>query len=479
MVQLLSAPSLLGPGGPPLPPRRMPFDLRAAVPLVLAVLTAALYGTFAIAQWRRFESPSWDLGIFTEVVQDYGMLRAPVVPIKGPGFDLLGDHFSPVLALLGPLWDVFPSPVTLLMVQVLLIALSVFVVTRLAVSRLPLPAAAAIGVAYGFSFGLQGAVSVQFHEVAFAVPLIALSLAAVVADRPRRAALAALPLLLVKEDLGLTVAMIGVLLLARHARRWGLALIVAGVGGFLVVTCVLIPAANTGHGWQYGGSIPVGQYLTDPWSLITTLGNPRKVQTVALLVGTAGVIGCRSLTFLTAVPTLLWRFYSTNTGYYGYDWHYSAVLMPIAAIALIDVASRWDGRSPGRRRATVAVAAGVALITSLLLIPSPPLGRLAQPGFFAGTARTASAKEAVDLVQPGHEVVSDSSLIAYLAAKDTTYYAGAAGIPAPDYYVIDTVGGGWSSAPDDLAGLAEGQYPGHRYDLIYSRDGYEVAARSD
>lgn len=476
MVQLLAAPSLLAPGGAPVRPRRLPANVPLCVPPALAVVTAALYGTFALVQWRRFESPSWDLGIFTEVVQDYGRLQAPVVPIKGPGVDLLGDHFSPVLALLGPVWDVFPSPVTLLMVQVLLVAISVLFVTRLAVSKLPLGAAVAVGVGYAFSFGLQGAVNVQFHEVAFAVPLLALSLAAFISDRPRRAALWALPLLLVKEDLGLTVAVIGVLLLTRGARRWGGVLIVVGVGGFLVITCLLIPAANSAHGWHYSASIPIGRYLSDPWSIVTTLGDPRKVQTVALLIGTAGLVGCRSLTFLTVVPTLLWRFYSTNTGYYGYDWHYNAVLMPVAAIALVDVLSRWDAR---RRRGRLMLAAGVAAATSVLLIPSPPLWRLVQPAFFADTARMESARAALALVPAGRVVVSDSGLIAYLAAKDTTYYAGAAGIPAPDYYVIDTVSGGWSSKPDDLAGLAEGQYPGHRYELIYSRDGYEVAARSD
>ena len=475
----LAAPSLLAPGGAPAPPRRLPIGVARLLAPGLAAAAAALYGTFALVQWQRFESPSWDLGIFTEVVQDYGMLRAPVVPIKGPGFDLLGDHFSPVLALLGPVWDVLPSPVTLLMVQVLLIAASVFVVTRLAVSRLSPATAAAIGIAYAFSFGLQGAVSVQFHEVAFAVPLIALSLAAVVSEKPRRAGLIALLLLLVKEDLGLTVAAIGVVLLLRHARRWGLTLVVVGLGGFAVITCVLIPAASAGHAWQYGSTVPVAHYLSDPWSVVTSLGDPRKVQTLALLAGTAGVVGCRSPLFLAVVPTLLWRFYSTNPGYYGYDWHYSAVLVPIAAIALIDVASRRDGRSLRRRRATAAVASAVAVATSLLLVPSPPLGRLLQPAFFATTARTTSAKEALALVRPGRTVVSDASLIAYLAAKDTTYYSGVRGIPGPDYYVVDTVAGGWSAPPRDLAGLAESQFPGHRYQLVYSSHGYEVAAKAD
>ena len=52
----------------------------------------------------------------------------PVVDIKGPGFNLLGDHFSPVVALFAPLWALCPSPVTLLVAQAVLLAVSVAVV---------------------------------------------------------------------------------------------------------------------------------------------------------------------------------------------------------------------------------------------------------------------------------------------------------------------------------------------------------------
>nr|WP_280921411.1 DUF2079 domain-containing protein [Streptomyces novaecaesareae] len=57
--------------------------------------------------------------------------------------------------------------------------------------------------------------------MAFAVPLLAFSLTALGDGRPRAAAYWALPLLLVKEDLGLTVAVIGLLIARRGHRRLG------------------------------------------------------------------------------------------------------------------------------------------------------------------------------------------------------------------------------------------------------------------
>ena len=44
--------------------------------------------------YERFADRSWDLAIFTQAVRAYAHGHAPIASIKGPGFDLLGDHFS-------------------------------------------------------------------------------------------------------------------------------------------------------------------------------------------------------------------------------------------------------------------------------------------------------------------------------------------------------------------------------------------------
>ncbi|MBF1087444.1 MAG: DUF2079 domain-containing protein, partial [Schaalia sp.] len=84
------------------------------LPTVIACAVGALYVCYSVAQWRALVAPSWDLGIFAEAVQAYSRFEAPIVPIKGPGYNLLGDHFHPILALLGPIFRLFPSALTLL-----------------------------------------------------------------------------------------------------------------------------------------------------------------------------------------------------------------------------------------------------------------------------------------------------------------------------------------------------------------------------
>ena len=189
------------------------------VPWLIALAVFLAYTTLSVFRFWQLDPASWDLGIFTEYVKQYSQLHAPIVDIKGAGFNLLGDHFHPIVALIAPAFRLFPTPITLLVAQAALVAISVVPVSRAAAARLGTGAGRAIGAAYGFSWGLQQLVDNDFHEIAFAVPLLAFSLSALICGRRRAAALWALPLVFVKEDQGLTVAMIGIIMimLARRA----------------------------------------------------------------------------------------------------------------------------------------------------------------------------------------------------------------------------------------------------------------------
>ena len=80
-------------------------------------------------------------------------------------------------------------------------------------------AAYLVSVAYALSWPIASALAFDFHEVAFAPVLTAVALERLQAGRLRTALIALGALLLVKEDMGLLVAGIGVYLAVR-ARAW-------------------------------------------------------------------------------------------------------------------------------------------------------------------------------------------------------------------------------------------------------------------
>ena len=278
--------------------------MRALVPGLLAIAATLAYGLLGSQQFRNLVARSWDLGIFTQLARAYGELRAPIVPIKGDEVNLLGDHFHPLLVLLAPVWWIWPSGEALLWTQALLFGLSAIPLTALAIDRLGPRLGSLAGGAYVFSFGLQSAAAVQFHEIAFAVPLLALSLTALLRDRVRASVLWAAPLVFVKEVLGLTVALLGVLIALRYRthRTEGVALAGWGAGWFVLSTFVLLPLLNTAGQYDYTDNL--GSPLEVLWP-------PIKWLTVLMLVLAAGVIGARSPLIWLMVPTLAWRFTGT------------------------------------------------------------------------------------------------------------------------------------------------------------------------
>ena len=187
------------------------------------VVLAALYAAISIQQYRRMDSYIFDLGFFESIIRDYAHGHLPQVPLDDTTFATL--HFSPALALLAPVVLIWPSPLAVLTSQAVLVAVGVVPLMRAAV---PGWMAWAVAVSYGLAPGVSALIGFDFHEVALAVPLLAFSMAAMVRGQHRAAVLWALPLILVKEDLGLTVAALGFVVFLRGSRRLGLFAMVFG-----------------------------------------------------------------------------------------------------------------------------------------------------------------------------------------------------------------------------------------------------------
>lgn len=313
------------------------------IPWLLAAALFAAYAALSVARHRQLQTTGYDLGIFEQAVRAYAEGRAPVSLLKGPDFHLLGDHFHPILVLLAPAYRLFPGPITLLVAQAVLIALSAVPVTRLAIDRLGRWPGACVGVAYGLSWGIQQAVSFDFHEVAFAVPLLACSVGMLARRRWRAAVLWALPLLLVKEDLAVTVALIGGYVWWSGRRALGAAVVAGAVLAGALTVGVLIPAFNPEGGYGYGGAARLDG--GNPLGRLVLPGT--KWWTVACLGAPTLFVALRSPIAVLVLPTLAWRFWAATPAYWGTGFHYSAVLMPILFVAMVDGLARLGAARPG------------------------------------------------------------------------------------------------------------------------------------
>ncbi|RTE49877.1 DUF2079 domain-containing protein [Actinobaculum sp. 352] len=549
-----------------------------AVAWIVTAVGAVLFTAYAIRQWDAFFSSSWDQGIFTQLAQRYANLETPIVDIKEPGFNLWGDHFHPVLLVTGIVFKIWPSGLSLLVLQALLFALSAEPITRVARARLGRLWGTLVGIAYLFSWGLASALSVQFHEYCFAVVFLAFGLSHWLEGRHRLALIELAAIVFVKEDLGLTVVAFGAVLIwmqwgresapaaavtaredradlpaaqsqpdavsslpavtsvATHestslnasasqfpARTYaffrrtlhtreattGLLCILWGFFWFVVSTFIILPLFNVYGTWNYTGNLSETQ--TDIPGILGWLTNffgpGQKEVTALLLILASGVVGLRSPYIWLMLPTLVWRFAGNVTHYWGWGWHYSAILMPIASIALIDGVERLRGstrlRSHWKKKAA-AVGTCLALATSATMTFNGAIGTMLRGETIGGYSSQSSRDAAwglVDTLGTGHNVCTDIWLMAYLVPGNTVYWEGtvnSGNSTAGLYYdpstgtstdgtrsgaqkAIDVVAASPQSAvmpfsPEQLTRWAAENFGG-QWEITYSSEGFRIAQR--
>ncbi|MFH8260294.1 DUF2079 domain-containing protein [Streptomyces roseolus] len=413
---------------------------RRTGPALVAAVLFVLHCAFALRHHARFRTTGYDLGIFGQAVRSWAEGRLPASEIRtatapagfeGEALPLLGDHFHPVLALLGPVYRLVPQVEVLLVAQAALVSAAVYVTGRTAQRHLPgrPHAGVVLGAACGLAWGVQTLVGFDFHEVAFALPPLALACRAYLDGRLRAAAWWAAGLLLVKEDLGATATVFGLLIAHRardrRERRTGWLLAGGSALAALFVLKVAIPAFAPDGRYLYAERVGGAYGLLDGWSV--------KVLTVLALLAVTGGLVVRSPLAWLLVPTLAWRFVSSVPSHWEPGLHYSAVLVPVAFAALVD-ALRRGARLP------LAVPLGVVL----LLLPLQPTAQLATPGFWREGQREAAARTAVGLVPDGVRVAASNTLSPHLADRAVVRLA-VPGLldraPAVEWLVLDRADG--------------------------------------
>jgi uncharacterized membrane protein len=416
---------------------------------LLTLVVGAVYTLFEIEQQRHFGTAGYDLGIFDQAIHNYAHLRAPVSLMKGvhngfgTHFSVLGDHFSPLIAVLAPFYRAFPHATTLLIAQGLLLTASlpaVWIFCRRALGR---PAAYLTACAYALAWGLQAAMGADFHEVAFAVPLLAIAIERLDAGKVTTAVVAALLLLLVKEDFGLVVAAFGVVVWVR-TRRWRLAglLAVVGVATTVLADKVLIPAfgGRSGYYWDYyatlgpNPSAALWHVVRHPLSTLHLMVTPdAKVRLLRWLYLPLGLASLGSSLVLLALPLLAERLLSANPNHWTLTHQYSAPFVPILTLAAVDTIAkirraltpRTSTSRHRRHRPNLGAAIGPAyaaaiFVAAVWMCRQEPFDQLVKPSVqhsWQLTGYDQARQAALDVVPSGATVEASDFLAPHLVDR--------------------------------------------------------------
>lgn len=458
----------------------------------MALLSATLYSVLGLVKLATHRASTFDMVIFDQTVRAYSRFAPPEVPVvgafRGRGLDYLqlADHFSPVWAVLAPVYWVHDGPAALIIAQALLFAAAIPFVWRYTRRVLGTAPAYLLSAAYALSWPVTQAVNFDVHEVMFVPLLTAILLERHQVKKFVPVYLALAGLLLVKEDMGLLVIGFGLYLLLTGDRLHALSVTGLGLMGIGLTRGFLIPGAggDPADYWAYGHlGANAGEALTtivtNPLGALHLLVSEQvKIDTLVLLLWLSLLLCLLSPLFVMAVPLILERMLSDHPLWWEADFQYNAYLVVVLLLAGVDGLARLLRRVKREKDASLMLLwSGAVLAVVLAQLPRFALDQLADPGFYRGDQVMSSAIEAAARVVPDGVTVSAANVIGPELTRRATVLLWMPGGHQADWVVADTLR--WNFPFDSVEHQAKEaeQLVAAGYRKVFEQDGVVVLTR--
>ncbi len=353
--------------------------------LILIGLCALLFSYLSVVRHNTFNTAAYDLAMYDQAVWNTSQGRPFEINLLEdtmPGLtNKLGDHVEPILLPLAALYRLRSNPDVLLVVQASALAALIWPLYQLVRNRSQSMWLAGSAVAlYLLHPGMWNALLFDFHPVTLGAAFLIFALWLLVQRKHLAALIFAVLAMMCKEEIGLSVALLGVyaIFFIKHPERsetkskdaprlihffrsrdwrFGLLLIVIGVGWSAIALGVIVPAFQpSGSSYylnRYGrlGST-FAEVLLSPitkpdvfWSVIS---GPKRVAyygDLLLPLGFLPFLGIEML--LPALPDIALNTLSAFAPSRTLDYHYAVVITPFLVLATvwgIDRLAHWLSR---------------------------------------------------------------------------------------------------------------------------------------
>ena len=425
-----------------------------ATVFILISVYIAVFSAFTIFMYYAFKTYAWDLGIFVQALWTtvnrgqffYYTIELPA----NPSGSFFGAHFAPILFLVLPIYAAFQSPLTLLVLQSMVLALGAvpiyFIAKKHLSDRLSAVSLAAVYLTYP---AIQCVNCFDFHTEAF-IPLFFLLAFYYIDDKKWfKGLLFVILTLSTIEFAPILIIFLGAYLALKEAftkdptersksllKRMffpALLIVIAIITFFLAffVIDTLNPIKSTGlpGNWTYWGSSLSGvvlNILTHPGEVLTYMVTPiDKVSYVSYLLGPLLMLPIFSPEFLLAIPWLVAAPLSENANYYNIYFQYSAFAIGQLFIAFIFSVKRLslfgnDGRRNLKLQRTVVASALV--VTILFSVALSPLGL---PEFSTRsveiTPHSTLLDDVLKLVPNNASIATQNDIFPHVAQRENAY----------------------------------------------------------
>ena len=416
--------------GEPAPPPRPARESRAPQ-IFVAALTAIFTLVFSyliLYRHAHLGTRAFDLGIFDQGLWMLSEGKEPFLSIRG--LNLFSDHSSYIMLPLVPLYWIWADVRVLLILTVLAMAAGGPLMYQIGRAEgLSRRMSAAAAAAFLLMPAVQWQIWDAFHPETLTVPLLLGAYLAAARRRPWWALALLAVALTAKEDVGLVVVPLALLMGWRFRSR------LIGAGGALlgmlalyVNFYVLLPALSptgeaiyAGRYGEFGDSFTsiVWGALTSPGDVVSAIFVGRNLLYLAALLLPLVVALAAPEALLVAGPTLAANMFSTHTYQAEVEYHYTAYVIVALSIGAVIGAKRIGGWLQPRG-APWLLAAIIVVPAAIGTVAAGPWGPSMGP-WAGGAVDPEAVSEALALIPPDARVTADFRLVTHLAHRDTIY----------------------------------------------------------
>ncbi|MCF8461928.1 MAG: DUF2079 domain-containing protein [Flavobacteriales bacterium] len=427
----------------------------------LAWLITAVYGTvfclISLVNHYNFRSYGLDLGIYTHGIYSYSHLQWHIftLGLEGLEFNHLGNHFSPIVALLSPFYFLFGS-YTLLILQIAAILFGGWGVYLFAKKRLKGWQPELILILFFSMWGIYSALAYDWHANVMAAMFAPWFILFYERGDTKKAILMFALVLICKENMAVWMAAIISGLIVRDfflkpkELNWklGASLLGTSVIYFGIVQMLIMPALNTAgvsdHLGNYShlGEGPAGvikTMLTKPRHIFYLLFESLQADELTsmlksqlhfmVLVSGGLALIYRPHYIIMLAPIYAQKLLSSNPAHWGVYSQYSIEFAPIICLAYVE----WLQNLSFEKWKTPLLIGTIATATFFNWHPTRPNTGFYQSEHYQSGLETDAIYEALSLI-PDDAIVSASNVIVphvagrkkiylYPVVKDADYLA--------------------------------------------------------
>lgn len=441
---------------------------------VSALLFCVYVGTLTALRYYSYMSPTYDFGIFSQMFYYMKTDGTPMTTCEREGLlSHFAVHMSPTLYILLPFYMLFPHPVTLIILQTVILASGVVPLCLIARRRgLSGKWIFLISALYLLYPAIAGGCFYDFHENKLLAPLVLWLLWALESDSRVLFWVFAVLTLGVKEDSAVYVAFIALFIIAGTKKRFsGIMLFLLSVMWF-AGDCLLLDSFGEGimsyryNNFTDGGSLfsMVVNIFLEPGRVLTESFLLEKLYFIAYMLlplGCLPLLSKKPSRFILLLPMLLVNL-MPNYGYqYTIDFQYT---YGVAALLFYTSVCNLSELSPRVRRAAGLIAVCAALCVGSMRVYKHSASLRAYNG---GNAEYVQQFDrAVACVPDGASVSTTAFILPHLSQRREVYAAEK--LRMTDYAVIDLRTEEWLSAYN--------YYIASGYETVYADDGLKYVA---